>query len=293
MPPIPSLTALGRQSVVLCAFFLLSSLTIDDSHFVVSGLSFANASRAKETTGQAKATTSATPAAEASADGDAAAFASAAAPNPLDAIAHVVHGTSTSNLADILSLFALKAQKGNPPLPKGLLAGQRLNKGVFTSLLFTCNNGKQIPKQFCAKDIFLVFDKRVLLDLDFHSSNTWCGGGLFAPANDLVHPTTRSYRKEQFPQFIQTESARYCSSVTEPNETVFTTNIDLRYLREIWVCNYPTLKKMISTPRPDGTYKRTFPVQPHDAAGIAARVRELMSAAPRLRDVPVRIVDTF
>ena len=177
-------------------------------------------------------------------------------------IAVLVHGTSFDYCFNMIKMNQITAHPGDPVRTindRQII----LNKGVYFRILFNCHKLQSIQK-ICGNEIIMVFSKKLINKRnDFHVTNNWVGGMVFAPA-DITHvnqrrPDIKSYNKSQLGAFVSENKDIQCGEDSVwNNEIVFTENVDLDFLKEIWICDFDYLKNIMeSKKQPDNSfYKR-------------------------------------
>lgn len=166
-------------------------------------------------------------------------------------VSYLMHGTTFDNFKKILDTFSLIPGKGDK---EQIIMGHKhtFNKGVFMELVFNCNKNKPIKLTDCTRPIILVFSNTLLSRNDYHINNKHIGGIKLKPFTNVnsFYNISRSYSKAQYFDFLSENENIMCNKPFSLNEIVFTNEVSLENLKEIWICDIPYVDGFISSKTP-------------------------------------------
>ena len=221
--------------------------------------------------------------------------------NPVEKyVSYLMHGTTYDNFKKILDTLYLIPSKGDK---EKIINGNShiFNKGVFMQLVFNCNKNKPITENDCNRPIILVFSNTLLLSRDdYHINNIHCGGIHIKKCVKINSDTiAKTYSKDQYFDFLRDNEDIMCKKPFSKNEIVFTNEVSLDTLKEIWICKIPNVKGFIisKTPLkdngtlPDTEYTRKEHIYEINDKFITS-IKELVASNVSLSKIQVKVIDS-
>jgi exonuclease III len=190
----------------------------------------------------------------------------------------LIHGTTLTNFYKIISSKKILARKGDPHIHSEPCGGFiRLNKGAYLETIFTDQKDFMFERE-----IYFIFSKDILNDIcDYHINNRHVGGIKVAPMNPMI----RIHNFSSYKNFNEYVKEKYVGR----NEVVFENDIDLKYLKEIWI--FKNLKQSLKSIETEpGVIKREMQDIPkEDIIKIEREVKKFLELNGI--NIPVKMIE--